>query len=298
MLLDNCEHVVVTCAELAATLLGACPYVRILATSREALGVGGEVVWRVPSLTLPPPDIEPRAELVSRYEAVLLFIRQARLARPDFTLTAANVAAVARVCRRLDGIPLALELVAARLSVLTIEGLAARLDDRFRILVGGSRTELPRHQTLRATMDWSYALLSAPERVLLRRLAVFVGGWPLEAAEAVCATPADRAMAAMAAHKARLTTDELVAGGAAPARVAEVDVAAKVLPSDDAAPTEGRTAEAILDLLARLAGISRWCWRRRRLARRCVTVCWRRYGTMPRNPWRSRARPKRCGIAT
>jgi predicted ATPase/DNA-binding XRE family transcriptional regulator len=183
LVLDNCEHLVVACAGLADALLRACPGLRVLATSREPLGVPGEAVWRVPSLGVPPPGAADAD--VGRSEAVRLFTERARLVQPGYAVTAANAAAVAQLCRRLDGIPLALELAAARAGSLTVEQIAARLDDRFRLLTGGARTALRRQQTLRATVDWSYDLLAADERALLRRLSVFAGGWTLEAAEAV-----------------------------------------------------------------------------------------------------------------
>jgi predicted ATPase len=173
LILDNCEHVIDACAQLVETILRRCPGVRVLASSREALGVGGELAWRVPSL--------PQAE------AVQLFVERAALALPSFTLTEANAPAVQRICARLDGIPLAVELAAARVKTMSPERIAERLGDRFRLLTGGSRTALPRQQTLRGAIDWSYNLLPEPERMLLRRLAVFAGGWTLEAAEAVCA---------------------------------------------------------------------------------------------------------------
>ncbi len=200
LMLDNCEHLVAACALLADGLLRACPDLVILATSREALGIAGETAWRVPSLTLPTMDDgrstidDPESgshrpsSVVHRLlesEAVRLLVERARAAEPAFDLTEGNVAAVVQVCRRLDGIPLALELAAARVKVLTVEQIAERLDDRFWLLTAGSRTALPRQQTLRAAVDWSYALLPEAERALLRRLAVFAGGWTLEAAEAV-----------------------------------------------------------------------------------------------------------------
>ena len=189
LVLDNCEHLVDACAALAAALLAACPHLRILGTSREALRVDGEAVWPVPSLAVPPRAGATPAhpDDLARYDAVQLFLQRARLVRPDVALTRQNAPAVVEICRRLDGIPLAIELAAARLGVLTVEALSDRLDDCFRMLVGGSRTALPRHQTLRAALDWGYALLDAPERALLRRLAVFAGGWTLDAAAAVCA---------------------------------------------------------------------------------------------------------------
>jgi predicted ATPase/DNA-binding CsgD family transcriptional regulator/DNA-binding XRE family transcriptional regulator len=187
LVLDNCEHLVHASAALAETLLQACPRLRVLTTSRHALRAPGETVWWVPSLKLPEVDALVTAEQVAGSEAVQLFVERARAVGPAFALTDQNAASVAHVCRHLDGIPLALELAAARLLVLSPEQLAARLDDRFKLLTGGSPTALPRQQTLRGTLDWSYELLSELERTLLRRLAVFAGGWTLEAAESVCA---------------------------------------------------------------------------------------------------------------
>jgi len=187
VILDNCEHLVAACAHLTTALLRACPNLRVLATSREALGVTGETTWRVPSLSVPDPQRLPSLDRFREYEAVRLFIDRAVASEPQFAVTSSNAPAVAQVCYRLDGIPLALELAAARIKVLAVEQIAARLDDRFRLLTGGSRTALPRHQTLRAAMDWSHDLLAQKERAVLRRLSVFAGGWTLEAAEAVCA---------------------------------------------------------------------------------------------------------------
>ena len=189
LVLDNCEHVLEAAARLVDAVVRGCPGVRVLATSRELLGLAGETAWRVPSLGLPDPDAAPDPARLAQAEAVRLFVERARAGRPAFALTAANAPAVAEVCRRLDGIPLALELAAARVRVLTPEQLAARLGDRFRLLTGGGRTALRRQQTLQATVDWSHDLLAEPERALFRRLAVFpggaAGGFPLEAAEAV-----------------------------------------------------------------------------------------------------------------
>jgi predicted ATPase/class 3 adenylate cyclase len=192
LVLDNCEHLVAACAIFADSLLRACPGLRILCTTREPLGIAGEVAWRVPSLTQPDPRLlenggsDPVSE-IAEYEAVRLFIERAMAVSPGFQITPATAPCVAQVCRRLDGIPLAIELAAARVRVLSLEQIAAGLDDSCRLLTGGSRTALHRHQTLRATMDWSYNLLTEPERTLLRRLSVFLGGWTLEAVEAVCA---------------------------------------------------------------------------------------------------------------
>ena len=170
---DNCEHLVDASAELVDALLRSCPKITILATSREALGVASETAWLVPPL--------------ASAEAVQLFVERARATMPSFSLTAANTEAVTEICRRLDGIPLAIELAAARVRVLSPEQIARRLDDAFRLLTTGSRTALPRHRTLRATMEWSFALLGAREQTLLRRLAVFAGSFSLDAAEVVCA---------------------------------------------------------------------------------------------------------------
>jgi predicted ATPase/class 3 adenylate cyclase len=185
LILDNCEHLVDACARLAESLLQACPNIKIFASSREALGVRGETTYRVPSLYLPDPG-QVTAEAVLRCESVQLFVDRASAVNPNFQVTDKNAAFVAQICRRLDGIPLALELAAARARVLSVEQIAERLDDRFRLLTGGSRTVLPRQQTLRALIDWSYALLTEKEKILFRRLAVFTGGWTLEAAEEVC----------------------------------------------------------------------------------------------------------------
>jgi hypothetical protein len=186
LVVDNCEHVIAASANVVQAILQACPDVAVLATSREALGVGGEVAWRVPSLTLPAEGmLSSGPELATRVqvsEAVQLFLVRARLADRGFDLTSDNAASIVRICARLDGIPLAIEMAAARLSVLSIDQIAARLDDRFRLLTGGSRAALPRQQTLRAALDWSYNLLTEPERRLLRRLSVFAAGCSLEAA--------------------------------------------------------------------------------------------------------------------
>jgi predicted ATPase/class 3 adenylate cyclase len=186
VVLDNCEHLIHACAQLTDTLVRTCPRVHVLATSREALGIAGETAYRVPSLRLPTGP-ELHLDAVRQSEAARLFTERAAAVQPHFALTPANAQAVVQVCQRLDGIPLALELAAARVRALTVDQVAARLDHRFRLLTGGSRTALPRQQTLRATIDWSYELLSEPERMLFARLSAFVGGWSLEAAEAICA---------------------------------------------------------------------------------------------------------------
>jgi non-specific serine/threonine protein kinase len=192
LVLDNCEHVVDAAARMAEALLRANPAARVIATSREPLRVEGEWVYPVPPLAV-PAEGSPDGEDPLRYGAVLLFVERASAATPSFSPDARVAATMAGICRRLDGIPLAIELAAARAAVLGIAGLAARLDDRFTLLTGGRRTALPRHQTLRATLDWSYELLPEPERLVLRRLAVFAGGFTMPAASAVAA---DDAMAA------------------------------------------------------------------------------------------------------
>ncbi len=191
LLLDNCEHLIDACAALAQTLLQSCVKLRILATSREPLNVAGEKTWRVPALAVPAPEQLPLGEkdiaaLLLDYDGPRLFVERARL-HSSFALNRSNVAAVAQICSRLDGIPLAIELAAARVRSLSVEEVNARLDNRFRLLTGGLRTALPRQQTLRALIDWSYDLLTEQEKTALRRLSVFAGGWTLAAAETVCA---------------------------------------------------------------------------------------------------------------
>ena len=191
LVLDNCEHLTSACAGLVGDLLAACPGLRILATSRESLGVPGEQVWLAPTLALPDPAAAPDVETVGGCEAIRLFVARAAAQQPGFQLTAQNAADIAAICRRLDGMPLAIELAASRIRVLAPGQIAQRLDRRFALLTGGSRTLLPRQRTLQAAVDWSHDLLTPPERVLFRRLAVFAGGWRLAAAERVCAdTPA------------------------------------------------------------------------------------------------------------
>ncbi len=186
LILDNCEHVIGACALLADELLRTCPRLRILTTSREALRIPGEVVYPVPSLTLPDRG-RPSVDGLKRSEAGRLFIERATLAQPGFTLQDGEAEALAEICRRLDGNPLAIELAAARVRVLSILQIAARLDDRFRLLTEGGRTTLPRHQTLQAAIDWSHDLLTERERILFRRLSAFAGGWTLAAVEEICA---------------------------------------------------------------------------------------------------------------
>jgi predicted ATPase/DNA-binding CsgD family transcriptional regulator len=188
LVLDNCEHLRAACGDLAAHVLGSCPGVVVLATSRESLGLPGEVTWRVPSLTFPWPEHPPAPEDLESFEAVALFLARARAARPGLRVGFSEAAAITSICYRLDGIPLALELAAARVGALSLTEIAERLTGRFELLAR-SGVGPPRHQTLRASVEWSHQLLSEPERALLRRLAVFSGGWSLSAAEAVCDLP-------------------------------------------------------------------------------------------------------------
>ena len=185
LILDNCEHVIESAAAFAHRVLGECPRLRILATSREPLGITGEALWLVEPLALPAEDASP-GEIESS-PAVRLLRDRAGAVRKDLTTDAHTSTIMARVCRALDGIPLAIELAAARLRTMSLDQLAHRLDDRFRLLTSGSRTALPHHRTLRAVVDWSWELLTDAERMVLRRLAVFSGGASLEAAERVCA---------------------------------------------------------------------------------------------------------------
>lgn len=186
LVLDNCEHLVDAAATLVDTVLRKCPRVRILATSREALGVGGEAVVRVPPLPVPDPDSPPSLEALPRYEAVTLFVDRARAAHPEFVVTESNRAVIARICHRLDGLPLPIELAAARVRVLSLDQILERLTDRYRLLTAGSRVAPSRQQTLRLSVDWSYDLCTADEQMLWRRLSVFSGGFELDAVEGVC----------------------------------------------------------------------------------------------------------------
>ena len=187
LVVDNCEHLIEACAQLCEALLHACPNLRIIASSREALGIDGENAYRVPSLSL--PNLKDGLSTIEQSEAVKLFVERATATLPQFKITEANASAVAQICQRLDGIALAIELAASRVKLLKVEQISARLNDVFRLLTGGSRTALPRQQTLRALIDWSYNLLSAEEQTTLRRLSIFMGGWTLEAAEYVCDNP-------------------------------------------------------------------------------------------------------------
>lgn len=186
IVLDNCEHLIEASARLAEVLLSACDGLHILATSREALNIRGEQTYFVAPLGLPRPAVSALANQVMEFSAVRLFVERARLADPRFEMNDRNVLPIAQICMRLDGIPLALELAAARVRQLGVSEIASNLDSRFDLLAG-TRTAVPRQQTLRALVDWSYDLLTPQERLLFTRLAVFVGGWTLESAEHVCA---------------------------------------------------------------------------------------------------------------
>jgi predicted ATPase/DNA-binding SARP family transcriptional activator/DNA-binding CsgD family transcriptional regulator len=196
LILDNCEHLIDACARLADALLNSCSGLRVLATSREALGIAGETNWPLSPLSLPEAGTTnaerrlPPVEKLARYESIRLFVECARSRLPDFELNEENVRGVVEVCRNLDGIPLGIELACARLSALAVEQIVARLNDSLRLLTTGGRTADPRHRTLRATLEWSYELLDEPEHTLFGRLSVFAGGWMLEAAEDVCSDDA------------------------------------------------------------------------------------------------------------
>jgi non-specific serine/threonine protein kinase len=209
LVMDNCEHLIDATAQLVEMLLRATPQLRILATSREGLGVPGETVWRVPSLSVPDPSQPIRPESLLEFEAARLFVDRALAVDSAFAVTASSAATIAEVCLRLDGIPLAIELAAARLNVLSLDQINGRLKDRFRLLTGGSRTAVARQRTLEATVDWSYELLAEPERQLLCRLSIFPAGWTLEAAEEVCSgDPIERDD--MLDHLSRLVDKSLV----------------------------------------------------------------------------------------
>jgi predicted ATPase/DNA-binding SARP family transcriptional activator len=226
LILDNCEHLCAPCGELAGSLLASCPGVRLIATSRQPLEEAGEAVWAAPPMSLPEPRQLPKAGeglafVLPQYEATRLFVERAAEAMPAFALTEQNASAALRIVRRLDGLPLAIELAAARVRALSVEQVSARLDDRFRLLTRGSPLAQPRHQTLRAAIDWSYDLLTGAERTVLHRVSVFSGGWTLEAAEAVCAEGTSETGGIQAVHVLDLLTDLIEKSLV----VADVDVA-------------------------------------------------------------------------
>ncbi len=218
LILDTCEHIVDAVADLVRDLIAGCPMIRVVATSREPLRVRGETVWRVPPLTLPPQPSEAAIDPSAEHEALRLFVDRAAAVRPGFALTPDNWAPVVQLCRTLDGVPLAIELAAARIRALSTEQIAARIGNRFRLLASGDRTAPRRQQTLLATVDWSFDLLTPDEQILLRRLSVF-SGWSLEMAEDVCADgqiPAHRVLDLLAAliDKSLVALEDEVAGDA------------------------------------------------------------------------------------
>ena len=183
--MDNCEHLLEATARLVDSLLDSCPHLSILATSREAIGVEGEVRWPVPPLSVPEDGLESSSEELEAYESVRLFVERARGRDPSFSLNPQNDRAVTEICGRLEGIPLAIELAAARVGTLSLEQISKRLGGSLDLLTRGGRTAEPRQRTLKGALDWSHELLSEPEKVLFRRLSVFAGGWTLKAAETV-----------------------------------------------------------------------------------------------------------------
>jgi predicted ATPase/DNA-binding CsgD family transcriptional regulator len=213
IVMDNCEHLIGACSELAAQLLAASPTASVLATSREPLGVPGEITWRVPSLRCPGRARPVQIPALSHYDAVVLFVERARRARPPFVVDEANAPAIAEICHRLDGIPLAIELAAARCRQMAPQHIAIELDDRFRLLTGGARTVLPRQQTLGASIDWSHDRLDEAERIAFRRLGVLAGPFPLAAAEALVATEGEIEPAEVFDLMTRLVDKNLVVTG-------------------------------------------------------------------------------------
>lgn len=208
LLLDNCEHVIAACAQLAEDLLRACPDARILATSREPLRVSGEAVWQTPPLATPDPDHLPSLEQILSYEAIRLFIEHAENAQPDLKLTSAHTATIAHICHQVDGIPLAIEMVAAQVTAMALQEISERLSDRLVLTVSGRHTALPRHQTLHAALEWSYNLLSEPERMLLARLSAFADGCTADAVKAVCVDESgDLSLLFQLVHKSLVVAD-------------------------------------------------------------------------------------------
>lgn len=186
LIIDNCEHLLLNCAQIAEALLSNCPKLKILSTSREPFNINGENIYRIPPLSMPENLKNESFDSLAEYESVKLFLDRAQSVKPDFTLTEENIHTVAELCKKLDGIPLAIELASKRVNVLKVEDILKRLDDRFKLLSSGSSTAMPRQKTLKALIDWSYDLLNPNEQLLLQRLAVFTGGWTLEASEEIC----------------------------------------------------------------------------------------------------------------
>jgi predicted ATPase len=273
LVLDNCEHLLDAVAAVVRRLLECCPELHILTSSRQRLGLPGELAWRVPSLSVPGiqgfehSGAQERAfetpEHLMHYAAVRLFVERASAVHPEFRLASgAEAAAVAQICRRLDGIPLAIELAAARVRVLTPQQIAERLDDRLKLLTRGARGVLPRHQTLRALIDWSYDSLPEEEATLLRRLSVFAGGWTLEAAEAICGDEE-----ALRVDSCSLLVSEKNPSGSQPSTI------------NQQRPLTSSTCSTRW-------WIARWCWSMRS-PRGCATGCWRRCGSIAGRNWRA-----------
>ena len=292
LILDTCEHVVDGSAALVQQLLAGCPGLRVIATSREPLRVRGETVWRVPPLELPLAAGELSAAELEKHEAIRLFTDRAAAVRPGFALDADNSRAVVRLCRTLDGMPLAIELAAARVGALSVEQIAARLGDRFQLLASGDRTAPVRQQTLRAAVDWSYELLTEPEQLLLRRLAVFAG-WNLDMAEQVCADeaiPAEQVLDLLAAliDKSLVTLDGELEGDA---RYRLLDTIREY-----ATGRLRRVRRRARDTAAapRLHAAADGRHRRRRVRARRPAVAGAR-GPVPQGPGRARQLPRRAG---
>jgi predicted ATPase/DNA-binding CsgD family transcriptional regulator len=237
LVLDNCEHLLDSSARLAESLLLLCPALRVLTTSHEPLRVPGELVWRIAPMTVPEPRQPVGVEEAALAESVRLFEARAVLVQPRFRVDAHNVAAVAQICRRLDGIPLAIELAAARIEMMSLEDILERLEDRLKLLTGGVRTTLPRHQTLRAALDWGHLLLEEEERVLFRRISVFAGGFDVASAEAACAGP-DLAAGDLVSHLSRLVDKSFVSPDA---------------PGGPGGPPAGRTRYRVLETVRQYA---------------------------------------------
>ncbi len=255
LILDTCEHMVDACAALVHRLLAGCPGLRLIATSREPLRIRGETAWRVPPLALPAHCGELSDQDMAQHDAIRLFAERAAAVRPGFTLGTGNTAAVVRLCRTLDGIPLAIELAAAQVRALSVEQIAGRLGDRFLLLASGDRTAPPRQQTLRAAVDWSYELLTGPEQVLLRRLSVF-SGWNLDMAERICAgdeIPAPMVLPLLAAliDKSLVTLDAELDGAARYRLLDTIREYAAVwlTESGEQAATRARYRDYLLDLV-------------------------------------------------
>jgi predicted ATPase len=271
LILDNCEHLLHASAELAKQLLQAGPRVKVLATSRDYLQTAGEAAYHVPPLSAPDPRQPKAPEALAQHAAVQLFVDRAHAAQPAFRIDARNAAAVAQICHRLDGIPLALELAAARTRALSAEAIAARLNDRFKLLVTGDRTVLPRQRTLRALIDWSYDLLPAPERALFERLAVFAGGFTLDAAEAVAAfgEVAQTDVLDLLTHLVEKSLVQMEVGGERYRMLETVREYAreKLDATDDAAPARDRHLFFFVDFAERarpgLRGHDQGAWLRR-----------------------------------